>query len=66
MLKTIIDIFEAILNDTNFLRRVETELIKTDSAYRFLSNRIQHIKNRIYDIGADDKDCNFTFLFSKG
>ncbi|MBN2899157.1 MAG: hypothetical protein JXO44_10325 [Clostridia bacterium] len=65
LLYTVIDILEAVSNDIEVLRKVETEFLTTESAYKHLQDRIGKIKQRIYDITADDNDSNISLLFSR-
>jgi hypothetical protein len=53
LLYTVIDILEAVANDIDKMRRVETEFETTDAAYKFMQTRIQDIKKRISAIPDD-------------
>jgi hypothetical protein len=66
LLFTVIDILEAVCNDISILRKVETEFMTTESAYKHLQDRISKIKIRIDEISTDPEDSNFTLMFSRG
>lgn len=68
LLYTVIDILESVSNNVDLLRRVETEFITTDAAYKHIQSRISDIKKKIALIpDAEDMDNNspFVLMFTK-
>jgi hypothetical protein len=64
LLYTVIDILEAVCNDVDVLRKVETEFLTTESAYKYLQSRIEKIKQRIYELDVEEKSP-ISLLFSR-
>ena len=62
---TVIDVLEAVCNDVDILRKVETEFLTTESAYKYLQDRIGKIKQRIYELGENSNESPLTLLFSR-
>ncbi len=65
LLYSVIDILEAVSNDIEVLRKVETEFLTTESAYKHLQDRIGKLKQRIYEISENESDSNISLLFSR-
>lgn len=57
LLYTCIDILEAVSNDVDMMRKVSdgTMEFTTDSAYKFIQDRIQKIKEKIATIPTDEE-----------
>lgn len=58
LLQTIIDILEALSNDIDLFRTVETEFATTGEAYKFLRQRISDVTRRMNAI--TDEQSNFS------
>ncbi|KEH87234.1 hypothetical protein Z965_06470 [Clostridium novyi A str. BKT29909] len=70
LLYTCIDILEAVSNDVDMMRKVSdgTTEFTTDSAYKFIQDRIQKIKEKIATIPTGEevvKNDSFCLMFSK-
>ena len=68
LLYTVVDILEAVSNDIDAMRRVETEFETTDAAYKYLQTRIQDMKKRISTIPDEvdpEKDSAFSLMFTR-
>jgi len=68
LLYTVVDILEAVSNNVDLLRKVETEFTTTGEAYKHLQSRIVDIKKRIAtipDVQEPDSNSPFTLIFTK-
>jgi chaperonin cofactor prefoldin len=66
LLYTVVDILEAVANDVDLMRKVETEFATTSEAIKYLNDRIERIKNRIATIPESDEEySNVALLFYK-
>lgn len=63
LLYTVIDILEALSNDIDMFRKVETEFLTTDSAYKYLEKRINDINKRILALPTNETDSPFTQMY---
>lgn len=69
LLYTVIDILEAVSNNVDLLRKVETEFETTESAYKHLQSRIADIKKKITTIPdaiEPENNSPFSLMFTKG
>lgn len=66
LLLTVLDILEAVSNDVDLMRKVETEFTTTSDAFKYLQERIQTVKNRISAIPeADEEYSDFTMIYTR-
>lgn len=66
LLMTVLDVLEAVANDVDLMRKVETEFTNTSTAYKYLQDRIQNIKNRIAAIpDPDERYSDFTLIYTR-
>lgn len=67
LLYTVVDILEAVSNNVDLLRKVETEFETTDAAYKHLQSRIADLKKRISTIPDAEPENNspFSLIYSK-
>ena len=67
LLYTVVDILEAVSNNVDLLRRVETEFETTDAAYKHLQSRISDLKKRISTIPDAEPENNspFSLIYTK-
>lgn len=69
LLYTVLDVIEALLNDVDLYRRVETEFATTGEATQYFNNRIKDIKIRIQnkedELNDIDNSNPFTLLFTR-
>lgn len=66
LLFTVIDILEAVSNNVDLMRRVETEFLTTSDAAKYLKQRIQDIKDRIASIPNTDEEYSpFSLMFTR-
>lgn len=63
LLYSVMDILEIMSNDLDSYKRVQTEFMTTDQALDNLTNRINSIKNRIYELNSTTKDSMVSMLF---
>ncbi len=64
LLYTVVDILEAVANDVDLMRRVETEFATTNEAVKFINDRIDRIRNRILNIPDNEEEySNVGLLF---
>lgn len=68
LLYTVVDVLEAVSNNVDLLRRVETEFETTDAAYKHLQSRISDLKKRISTIPDAEPENNspFSLIYTKG
>ena len=64
LLYTVIDILEAVSNDIDLMRRIESEFATTSEIANYLEQRIEKIKYRIYAIPSNENSAA-TLLFRK-
>ena len=66
LLFTVVDILEVVANDVDIMRRVETEFTTTSEAYKYLVDRIQHIKDKIASIPDAEEDYSpFSLMYTR-
>lgn len=70
LLLTCIDILEAVSNDVDIMRKVsdDTTGLTTEQAYKYLTDRINKIKDKIATLPTDDvvENNSFTLMFTRG
>lgn len=66
LLWTVVDILEAVANDVDLMRKVETEFATTSDAIKHINDRIERIKNRIQTIpDAEEEYSNISLFFTR-
>ncbi|AEY67832.1 hypothetical protein [Clostridium sp. BNL1100] len=66
LLFAVIDILEAVSNNVDLMRRVETEFLTTTDAAKFLKQRIQDLKDRIASIpDVNEEYSPFSLMFTR-
>lgn len=66
LLWTVVDILEAVANDVDLMRKIETEFTTTSQAIKYLNDRIERIKNRISTIPEYEEEySDISLLFYK-
>ena len=63
LLWTVVDILEAVANDVDLMRKVETEFATTSDAVKHINDRIERIKNRIQTIPDAEEEYSNVSLF---
>lgn len=65
LLLTVVAVLEAVSNDIDKMRKIQTEFETTDGAYTYLSKRIQDLKEKINIIPdtSDNETNNVSKLF---
>ena len=63
LLWTVVDILEAVANDVDLMRKVETEFTTTTDAVKHINDRIERIKTRIENIRDDEEEYSNVRLF---
>ena len=67
LLYTVIDILDAIKNDTDSMKSITTEFETIGRAYEYLDRRTQEIKNKIASLPSDEDTENcFSLMFTRG
>jgi DNA polymerase II small subunit/DNA polymerase delta subunit B len=66
LLFTVIDILEVVANDVDIMRKVETEFTTVSDAYKYLTNRIQKIKDKIASIPESEEEYSpFSLMYTR-
>ncbi|WP_129598415.1 hypothetical protein [Anaerophilus nitritogenes] len=67
LLQTVVQILEAVSNDIDLMRRVETEFQTTSDAMKWLEKRIDKINKKIEELenAKDEEYSPFTLLFTR-
>ena len=67
LLYTCLDILEAVANDIDIMRKLQTDFITQDAAYEYVEQRIQRIKNRIASLPVAQEDYSpFSLVYADG
>ena len=65
LLLTALDVLEAVSNDIDIMRRVETEFSNTSQAYKFLDMRIQSLREKIATIPEPEEEYScFSLMYT--
>lgn len=67
LLFTVLDILENVSNDIDVMRRVTTEFSDSTTAYKYLADRIQQIRDKINALPDQDGESSspFSLLFTR-
>lgn len=68
LLLTVLDVLEAVSNDVDIMRSVQTEFSTESAAYKWMANRIQQVKDKIATIPDPDEEENascFSLMFTR-
>lgn len=67
LLLTVLDILEAVSNDIDVMRSIETEFSNEGSAYKYIADRIQQVKDKISAIPEPDEEYScFSLMYTDG
>ena len=67
LLLTVLDILEAVSNDIDVMRSIETEFSNEGSAYKYIADRIQQVKDKIAAIPEPDEEYScFSLMYTDG
>ena len=67
LLLTVLDILEAVSNDIDIMRSIETEFSNEGSAYKYIADRIQQVKDKIASIPDPEEDYScFSLMYTDG
>ena len=67
LLFTVLDILEAVSNDIDVMRSIETEFSNEGSAYKYIADRIQQVKDKIASIPEPDEEYScFSLMYTDG
>lgn len=67
LLYTCLDILEAVANDIDIMRKLQTDFLTQDAAYEYVEQRIQRIKNRIASLPVAQEDYSpFSLVYADG
>lgn len=68
LLLTVLDILEAVSNDIDVMRSIETEFSNEGSAYKYIADRIQQVKDKIATIpdpNEEDETSCFSLMYTR-
>lgn len=66
LLYTVLDILEAVSNDIDIMRSIETEFSNEGSAYKYIADRIQQVKDKILAIPDPEEDYScFSLMYTR-
>ena len=66
LLLTVLDILEAVSNDIDIMRSIETEFSNEGSAYKYIADRIQQVKDKIASIPDLEEDYScFSLMYTR-
>lgn len=66
LLLTVLDILEAVSNDIDVMRSIETEFSNEGSAYKYIADRIQQVKDKISAIPEPDEEYScFSLMYTR-
>ena len=66
LLLTVLDILEAVSNDIDIMRSIETEFSNEGSAYKYIADRIQQVKDKIASIPEPEEDYScFSLMYTR-
>lgn len=66
LLFTVLDVLEAVANDIDIMRSIETEFSTEGSAYKYINDRIQQVKDKIASIPEPEEDYScFSLMFTR-
>ena len=66
LLYTVLDILEAVSNDIDVMRSIETEFSNEGSAYKYIADRIQQVKDKIASIPIPEEDYScFSLMYTR-
>ena len=66
LLLTVLDILEAVSNDIDVMRSIETEFSNEGSAYKYIADRIQQVKDKIASIPDPEEDYScFSLMYTR-
>lgn len=66
LLYTVLDILEAVSNDIDVMRSIETEFSNEGSAYKYIADRIQQVKDKIAAIPDENEDYTcFSLMYTR-
>ena len=66
LLYTVLDILEAVSNDIDLMRSIETEFSNEGSAYKYIADRIQQVKDKIASIPDPEEDYScFSLMYTR-
>ena len=68
LLLTVLDVLEAVSNDVDIMRSIQTEFSNESAAYKWMANRIQQVKDKIATIPDPNEEENsscFSLMFTR-
>lgn len=66
LLFTVLDVLEAIANDTDIMATITTEYSTRGEAYKYVESRIQQVKDKIAAIPDEGDDYNcFSLMYTR-
>lgn len=64
---TVIDVLEAVANDTDIMQSISTEFTTVGAAYKYIEQRIGQIKDKIASIPEPDEEYScFSLMYTRG
>ena len=66
LLYTILDVLEAVANDLDIMKSIQTEFSTEGAAYKHINDRIQQVKDKIASIPEPEEDYScFSLMFTR-
>ena len=66
LLLTVIDVLDAVANDTDLMQTITTEYGTTSAAYKYIEQRIGQVKDKIASIPEPDEDYScFSLMYTR-
>lgn len=66
LLYTVLDVLEAIANDTDMMKSISTEFSNVGAAYKYINDRIGQVKDKIASIPEDDEEYScFSLMYTR-
>lgn len=67
LLFIVIDVLEAVANDTDIMQSISTEFTTVGAAYKYIEQRIGQIKDKIASIPEPDEEYScFSLMYTRG
>ncbi len=67
LLFTVIDVLEAVANDTDIMQSISTEFTTVGAAFKYIEQRIGQIKDKIASIPEPDEEYScFSLMYTRG
>lgn len=65
LLITVLDVLQAVANDTDLMRSITSEFVTESAAARYINQRIQAVKERISELSFEIDENPFSLMFTR-